>query len=50
MPQLQRKIPLSAALLSLSVISHSAMAGITQDVEDALNFYHYGKKGAIKLI
>ncbi len=48
MPQQQRKIPLSAALLSLSVISHSAVAGVTQDVEDALNFYHYGKNGAVK--
>ncbi len=49
MPQKQRKIPLSAALLSLSVVSHSAMAGVTQDVEDALNFYHYGKNGAVKV-
>jgi hypothetical protein len=49
MPQLQRKIPLSAALLSLSVVSHSALAGITQEVEDALNFYHYGKNGAVKV-
>ena len=48
MPQKHRKIPLSAALLSLSVISHSAVAGVTQDVEDALNFYHYGKNGAVK--
>jgi hypothetical protein len=49
MPQQQRKIPLSAALLSLSVVSHSAFAGVTQDVEDALNFYHYGKNGAVKI-
>ena len=25
------------------------MAGITQEVEDALNFYHYGKNGAVKI-
>ena len=49
MPQQQRKIPLSAALLSLSVASQSALAGITQEVEDALNFYHYGKNGAVKV-
>jgi len=49
MPQQQRKIPLSAALLSLSVVTHPALAGITQQVEDALNFYHYGKNGAVKV-
>jgi len=48
MPQQQRKNPLSASLLALSVVSGSAFAGVTQDVEDALNFYHYGKNGAIK--
>jgi len=48
MPQHQRKIPLSVALLSLSVVSQSASAGVTQQVEDALNFYHYGKNGAVK--
>ncbi len=48
MPQQQRKIPLSASLLALSVASGSALAGVTQDVEDALNFYHYGKNGAVK--
>ncbi len=48
MPQQQRKIPLSASLLALSVVSGSVLAGVTQDVEDALNFYHYGKNGAIK--
>ncbi|MCX7097661.1 MAG: alginate export family protein [Methylococcales bacterium] len=47
MPQ-QKIIPFSAALLSLSVASLSAHAGVTQQVEDALNFYHYGKNGAIK--
>jgi hypothetical protein len=49
MPQQQRKIPFSAALLSLSVVSQSAVADITKEVEDALNFYHYGKNGAIKI-
>jgi hypothetical protein len=48
MPQQQRKIPLPASLLALSVVSGSALAGVTQDVEDALNFYHYGKNGAVK--
>jgi hypothetical protein len=48
MPQQQRKIPLSASLLALSVVSGSALAGVTQDVEDAFNFYHYGKNGAVK--
>ncbi|MFZ2171717.1 MAG: hypothetical protein WAW61_19010 [Methylococcaceae bacterium] len=49
MPQQQRKIPLATVLLSLSVVSQSAVAGITQEVEDALNFYHYGKNGAVKI-
>ena len=49
MPKIKSKIPLSAALLTLSVASHSAMAGVTQEVEDALNFYHYGKNGAVKI-
>jgi hypothetical protein len=33
----------------LSVISHSALADVTKEVEDALNFYHYGKNGAVKI-
>ncbi|MFI3198816.1 MAG: alginate export family protein [Methylococcaceae bacterium] len=49
MPKIKSKIPLSAALLTLSVASHSATAGVTQEVEDALNFYHYGKNGAVKI-
>ena len=49
MPRQQRRIPLSAALLSLSVVSHPVLAGVTQEVEDALNFYHYGKNGAVKI-
>ncbi len=49
MPQQQRKIPISAALLSLTVISQSVVADVTKEVEDALNFYHYGKNGAVKI-
>jgi len=44
----QKKIS-SASMLALSVISGSAFADMTQQVEDALNFYHYGKNGAIKV-
>jgi len=39
----------SASLLALSVMSGPAFADMTQQVEDALNFYHYGKNGAIKV-
>jgi len=49
MPRQQRKIPLSAALLTLSVASNPVFAeSVTQSIEDALNFYHYGKNGAVK--
>jgi hypothetical protein len=35
--------------LSLSLLmSGSALADITQEIEDAFNFYHYGNRGAIK--
>ncbi|MGZ4998080.1 MAG: alginate export family protein [Methylobacter sp.] len=44
----QKKIS-SASLLALSVMSGSAFADMTQQVEDALNFYHYGKNGAVKI-
>ncbi len=44
----QKKLS-SASLLALSVISGSAMADLTKQVEDALNFYHYGKNGAVKI-
>ena len=30
-------------------LDHPAYAGVTQEVEDALNFYHYGKNGAVKM-
>ncbi|MDI1291260.1 MAG: alginate export family protein [Methylobacter sp.] len=46
MPLKKTKLPVS--LLAL-VVSGSALAGVTQDVEDALNFYHYGKNGAVKI-
>ncbi|MEI6269623.1 MAG: alginate export family protein [Methylococcaceae bacterium] len=49
MSKIKSNIPLSAALLTLSVATHSAMASVTQDIEDALNFYHYGKNGAVKI-
>ena len=45
----QHFIPLTATLLSLAVASLSAQADVTQQVEDALNFYHYGKNGAVKI-
>jgi hypothetical protein len=32
----------------MTVASNPASAGLTQDIEDALNFYHYGHNGAIK--
>ncbi|MFI3136897.1 MAG: alginate export family protein [Methylococcaceae bacterium] len=38
------------AVLGLSAVSSPVFAvGVTQEVEDALNFYHYGKNGAVKL-
>ena len=36
------------ALLWLTIGVEPATAGLTQDIEDALNFYHYGHNGAIK--
>lgn len=52
MPKQQRRnLPASlsaAALLSITVVSAPASAGLTQEIEDALNFYHYGHNGAIK--
>jgi len=44
----QKKLS-SVSLLAFSVISGSAMADLTKQVEDALNFYHYGKNGAVKI-
>ena len=48
MSKIQQNTALSSAILSLSVISTPVLAGVTQDIEDALNFYHYGKNGAVK--
>ena len=38
-----------AAVFMLGIFSQSIWAGVTQDVEDAMNFYHYGKNGAVKM-
>ena len=48
MSKIQQNRAISSAILSLSVFSTPVFAGVTQDVEDALNFYHYGKNGAVK--
>lgn len=51
MPKQQPKYlstAISAALLSTALVSLPASADLTQQVEDALNFYHYGHNGAIK--
>ena len=51
MPQQSRKprlAALPAALLSL-MAAEPASANVTKDIEDALNFYHYGNNGAVKL-
>ncbi|MDP2903440.1 MAG: alginate export family protein [Methylovulum sp.] len=48
MPKQQRSLLSTAAFLSMTVISGAASAGLTQDIEDALNFHHYGHNGAIK--
>ncbi len=37
-----------AALLTLAAGSFPAYADFTKEVEDALNFYHYGNNGAVK--
>ncbi|SJM91480.1 conserved exported hypothetical protein [Crenothrix polyspora] len=49
MSKLLLKLPLSITVLSLLVVSNLVQAkSATQEVEDALNFYHYGKNGAVK--
>ncbi len=51
MPKQQRNLSArlsAAALVSMTALGHPAWAGLTQDVEDALNFYHYGHNGAVK--
>ncbi|MCK9608340.1 MAG: alginate export family protein [Methylomonas sp.] len=37
------------ALLTMSLAGTPAQADFTKEVEDALNFYHYGNNGAIKM-
>ena len=39
----------SATLLSMAMTATPASADLTKEVEDALNFYHYGSNGAVKL-
>ncbi|MFA5983376.1 MAG: alginate export family protein [Methylococcaceae bacterium] len=39
----------TSALLSIAVFSQPAHAGITKNIEDALNFYHYGNDGAVTI-
>ena len=45
----QLKNPLSAVVLSMSFMSPVVWADMTQEIEDALNFYHYGKNGSVKV-
>lgn len=52
MPLQKTKLPgviLPATLLSMTIASLPASADITKEVEDALNFYHYGSNGAVKM-
>ena len=37
------------ALLSMTIVGTPAQADFTKEVEDALNFYHYGNNGAVKM-
>jgi hypothetical protein len=50
MTQQKSKQPalLSSALMSLALSSTPVFADYTQDIEDALNFNHYGNYGAVK--
>ncbi len=49
MPKQQHKSKVSISLFALTLGSTPVLADITKEVEDALNFYHYGKNGAVKL-
>ncbi len=52
MPQQYKKSSrpwLSVALLSMSAAGTPALADMTKEIEDALNFYHYGNNGAVKM-
>ena len=45
-----RKVVLATSLLSFTFANQPASAvSVTQSVEDAFNFYHYGNQGAIKI-
>lgn len=49
MPRTTRLKHYLAVMALLQVSSHASAVSMTQSVEDALNFYHYGNNGAIKL-
>jgi Alginate export len=49
MPKILNTAYKIAAFALIFGICHPAYSGVTQEVEDALNFYHYGKNGAVKL-
>jgi len=38
-----------SALIATTIATQPVLADITKDVEDALNFYHYGNNGAVKM-
>ncbi|MGR8929542.1 MAG: alginate export family protein [Gammaproteobacteria bacterium] len=40
---------ISSGLLAVAGVAAPAQANFTKDIEDALNFYHYGNQGAIKM-
>lgn len=40
---------MSATLLATTIASQPVLADLTKEVEDALNFYHYGSNGAVKM-
>ncbi len=50
MPKQSRNlsVSLAAVILSISGGVEFAAADVTKKIEDALNFYHYGQKGALK--
>ena len=40
---------LPAGLLAMTATASPVQADMTKDIEDALNFYHYGSNGAVKM-
>lgn len=40
---------MGAGLLAIATASGLVQADVTKDIEDALNFYHYGSNGAVKM-